>query len=76
MRSTGVRFDGEFAGMLWFADSMEGELSYGAGTVELNHEKCRHRAAGGAMSERSPRGIRTGRRLSGLLNHEKRRFRA
>ena len=50
-----VRFDGEFAGLFWFADSKEGELSYGAGTVELNHENCRHRTAEGPMTERSPR---------------------
>ena len=29
----GVRFDGEFAGLLWFADKKEGERSNGAGFV-------------------------------------------
>jgi len=29
----GVRFDGEFSGLLWFADKKEGERSNGAGFV-------------------------------------------
>ena len=46
-----VRFDGEFAGLFWFADSKEGEVSYGAGFAIKANVAAPKRALGEKLYE-------------------------